>query len=877
MHPLLVRQLRRALTVETDDAVIAIMSELESQNTELSNTHASEILAALPQLLNRVSETYEQNERARNLHERSLSISTEELTTANAELRAEAKIKQAAIDTLRRSADGILKMLGQPETTDDQAGLGSLSSLIETLVSQNQTVAEELRQQKRALDQHAIVSITDPHGNIVYANRKFCKISGYTSKELIGRNHNIVKSGIHPPKFFAELWSTITAGKVWHGEVCNRNKSGGLYWVNATIVPILDEYFLPRNYIAIRTDITANKQMAEELSVAAVELKKAKEAAESGLQAKSAFLANMSHEIRTPMNAVIGFAEVALQDPALSPATRVHINTILSSAKDLLRIINDILDISKLESAKLSLEMVCFNLPNVLSASLRTLEHRAAAKNLSLKLEYTATLPVRLMGDPHRLRQVILNLVGNSIKFTNKGEITLSVRQGDEADILLFSVKDTGIGMTQEHIAKIFEPFSQADASTTRHYGGTGLGTTISKQIIELMRGKIWVESEIGQGSVFYFTAFLPVATTTDGCLYEEDEESVEENYVSPRLFRVLLAEDLEPNATLAMLRLKQQGHEVDWVQNGLEAVAAVFKTDYDLVLMDVMMPEMDGLEATRAIREMETGTFRRIPILALTASIMEEDNNKCIAAGMDRIEAKPINFNKLFSAMEQAVPQGAGHPNNVIKISIEARESVDFSPLEGVADYKKALKVWQDPVAYSKALGSFATHQINHANLMEHLLSENPANCEPARAVAHALKGVAGNLSINGVADLAAVIDGDLKLHKTDAAKSNLGKLHESLLEVAAAIAKLKISADNLPLTVKDFDAEAVKRLLCELITALDELNPDAAEPVLLKLADYIVKSDLKPIQLCIEAFDFDEAKNKVFALSDKFALSLE
>ena len=226
---------------------------------------------------------------------------------------------------------------------------------------------------------------------------------------------------------------------------------------------------------------------------------------------------------------------------------------------------------------------------------------------------------------------------------------------------------------------------------------------------------------------------------------------------------------------------------------------------------------------------------------------------------------------------MEQVVPKGGGRPNDIIKISIEARESVDFSPLEGVADYKKALKVWQDPVAYSKALRSFATNQMNHANLMENLLSEKPADCEAARAVAHALKGVAGNLSINGVADLAAVIDGNLKLCKVDEAKSHLSKLHESLLEVAAAIAKLKIYDDNMPLTVKDFDAEAVKRLLCELITALDELNPDAAEPVLLKLADYIVKSDLKPIQLCIEAFDFDEAKNKVFALSDKFALSLE
>ncbi|MEI6305567.1 MAG: ATP-binding protein, partial [Deltaproteobacteria bacterium] len=471
-----------------------------------------------------------------------LSISTDELTSVNARLRAETNIKQDAIETLRRSANGILRALGQPEITDDQAGLGTLSNLMETLVSQRQAIDEELRQQKRALDHHAIVSITDANGTIIYANEKFCEISGYSENELLGQAHRIVNSGIHRREFFAELWRTITAGEVWHGEVCNRKKSGELYWVNATIVPILDENSVPRNYIAIRTDITANKRMTEDLRIAAIELNKAKEAAEAGLLVKSAFLANMSHEIRTPMNAVIGFAEVALQDPALSSETRKHVKMILSSAKELLSIINDILDISKLESAKFTLETACFNLPNVLSAAMRTLEHRAAAKGLNLSLEYAATLPIRLLGDPYRLRQVILNLLGNAVKFTTKGEIVLSVQHGNEPDMLLFSIKDTGIGMTPEQIAKIFEPFSQADASTTRHYGGTGLGTTISKQIVELMQGKIWVESEISKGSVFYFTAFFPEATTTDGCLYEEDD-SIEENYISPRLFRILLAE----------------------------------------------------------------------------------------------------------------------------------------------------------------------------------------------------------------------------------------------------------------------------------------------------------------------------------------------
>jgi PAS domain S-box-containing protein len=876
MHHLLIRQLRRALSAESDEAVEALVSRLQSNDIEFLQTNGAEILAALPLLLNRVSETYEQNDRAVNLRERSLSISTDELTSANARLRAETNIKQDAIETLRRSANGILLALGQPEITDDQAGLGTLSNLMVTLVSQRQAIDEELRQQKRALDHHAIVSITDANGIIIYANEKFCDISGYTSEELIGKPHRIVKSGIHRREFFVELWDTITAGNVWHGEVCNRKKSGELYWVNATIVPILDEHFIPRNYIAIRTDITANKRMAEDLRIAAAELNKAKEAAEAGLQAKSAFLANMSHEIRTPMNAVIGFAEVALQDPALSSETRKHVKMILSSAKELLSIINDILDISKLESAKFTLETACFNLPNVLSGAMRTLEHKAVAKGLSLSLEYATTLPIRLMGDPYRLRQVILNLLGNAVKFTNKGEIVLSVRQGDEPDMLLFSVKDNGIGMTPEHISKIFEPFSQADASTTRHYGGTGLGTTISKQIVELMQGKIWVESEIGKGSVFYFTAFFPEATITEGCLYEEDD-SIEENYISPRLFRILLAEDIETNATLAMLRLRQQGHEVDWVKNGVEAVDAVWKKTYDLVLMDVMMPEMDGLEATRTIREMETGSFRRMPILALTASITDEDNENCYTAGMDRIESKPIDFNKLFMAMEQVAPQGAGHPNTIIKINIEARREIDFSPLEGIADYNKALKVWQVAEAYAKALLQFARYQLNDANLMERLLMENPTNCEPARAVAHALKGVAGNLAISRVSDLAAAIDLDLKSRQREEAKAQLGLLHESLQQVGAAIAKLHDPYNCQVAVVKDFDAGTVKQLLLEFSAALDALNPDVAEPVLLLLSEYLAKSDIEPIQLSLESFDFDEAKNGIYALADKLNLSME
>ena len=230
---------------------------------------------------------------------------------------------------------------------------------------------------------------------------------------------------------------------------------------------------------------------------------------------------------------------------------------------------------------------------------MRTVEQQAAEKGLSIQIEYDPALPMRFMGDPSRLRQVVLNLVGNAIKFTDSGGITFRVQDGEEADQLHFSIADTGIGMSPEQAGKVFDSFSQADSSTTRRFGGTGLGTTISLQIVELMGGKIWVESEQGKGSIFHFTGRMPEAENIDGCLYEA-VSSVMEEYVSPRLFRVLVAEDIEENATLVTLRLGQQGHEVLWVKNGLEAVEAFRTGQHDLILMDVMMPEQIGRASCR-------------------------------------------------------------------------------------------------------------------------------------------------------------------------------------------------------------------------------------------------------------------------------------
>ena len=600
------------------------------------------------------------------------------------------------------------------------------------------------------------------------------------------------------------------------------------------------------------------------------------EDAERANRAKAAFLANMSHEIRTPMNAIIGFAEVVLQDTQLSERSSEHLRIVLRSAKALMGIINDILDISKLESGKFALESVAFHLPNALADALQLLDHQATDKGLNIVIDYHADLPLRFLGDPTRLQQVMLNLVGNAIKFTEKGYITVAVMPGAQPDMIHFSVADNGIGMTSEQQLTIFNSFSQADSSTTRRFGGTGLGTVISKQIAEMMGGEIWLESAIGQGSIFHFTARLPVASEHQGCLFEEGS-ALTGGYSSPRLFNILLAEDIEANATLATLRLKQQGHQVEWVKNGRQAVDAFTSGGFDLILMDVMMPELDGLEATRKIRALEKPQGRHTPIFALTASVMREDYNKCIAAGMDSIHGKPIDFGELMLAMERNIPPQIGISKTTHRIEISTLPKLDFSALDGIVDHARALKVWRDHLVYTKALFSFAKERCRDADEMEQLLLENPSDTEPARAVAHALRGLAGNLYMTKIADQAYKINADLKAGDRNAAITALAQLRWLLAQVAVAIAKIPYNENYSAASAQPYDAETVLQLFAQLSTALSRLNPDRVEPILQQLGRYLQKEDLAPIQRAVDAFDFDRAKSKSGALAAMLGLNTE
>ena len=505
---------------------------------------------------------------------------------------------------------------------------------LEQKTAQAESALMELAEQKFALDQHSIIAVTDIKGTITIVNSKFIEVSGYKEEELIGQNHRILNSGVHDISFFKNMYQIIANGGVWHDEVCNKAKDGSLYWLDTTIVPFMGEDGKPKSYIAIRTDITERKK-------AELELVKAKEAAEAATQQKSEFLANMSHEIRTPMNGVIGMTGLLL-DTELEVKQRSYAESTMNSAEALLAIINDILDFSKIEAGKMELELLPFNLQTLMEDVSELMAMKCREKSIEMLLRFKPGTETNVIGDPGRIRQILLNILSNAIKFTEEGSVVLTVDSSEVIDgktIISVSVADSGIGIDDDKLGKIFNKFDQEDGSTTRKYGGTGLGLAICRQLCHLMEGDVNVESHKGHGSVFSFTMNLSTTNEDPISSIQMGDDSQLDG------LKTLLVDDLEIACTILNEQLSSLNLNIEIATSGQMAIeklksAISNKSPFDIVITDFHMPEMDGEMLAAEIKEQ--GLLENGALLFITSSPRKGDGSRLKQLGFDGYLTKP-------------------------------------------------------------------------------------------------------------------------------------------------------------------------------------------------------------------------------------------
>ncbi len=481
-----------------------------------------------------------------------------------------------------------------------------------------------------ALNESAIVSKTDLDGNITYANKKFCEISGYTQEELIGKNHNIVRHRDTPSSLFKELWETIESKKIFKTTIKNIDKNGKPYHVDSAIIPMLGTNDEIVEYLALRYDVS--------------ELVNARDDAIMAEKAKDEFLSNMSHELRTPLNAINGFSTI-LKREITDEKHSMYIQNILDSSDNLVVLIGDILDLSKLQSGKFTLDYHDFNMYEKMERFLVRFDAQLELSNLKMKIELDESIDARFHGDWLRISQIVTNLISNALKFTpSGGKISIGCKYED-ANVKIL-VADTGIGMSQEVQAKVFEPFEQADTSTTRRYGGTGLGLSIVLNLVEQMDGSLELNSQEGVGSEFIIA--LPLAKVLDA----NNDELQEKDIADKKILNghILIAEDNKTNQLLIGILVEEFGLSYKMVNDGVEAVGMFGREKFDLVLMDENMPNMNG---TQAVKEIHTLYGNDVPIVALTANVMSGDKERFLEAGMDGYVAKPIDEEELYRVVK--------------------------------------------------------------------------------------------------------------------------------------------------------------------------------------------------------------------------------
>lgn len=765
----------------------------------------------------------------------------------------------------------------------------------------------------------AMTIIADRSGCIEYVNRKFIEVTGFAEEDVCGQQMVQFYQTDSTNNAYGELWETVTVGQEWQGELQARRKNNQDYWARMLVAPVLEDNGDLSSVVVMQEDITVQKQYERSLH-------EAMEAAKAANAAKSEFLANMSHEIRTPLNAVIGLAQLCIQT-RLNPQQRDYLDKIASSAQSLLGIINDILDFSKIEANKLELEETNFSLDSVFKNVSTMLSIRALEKNIELLFDVPPSLPEQLVGDPLRLGQILTNLTNNAVKFTERGEVVIAVEELERAtDIirLRFTVRDTGIGIPAEQLSQLFRSFTQVDSSTTRKYGGTGLGLVICKRLVEMMGGEIRVQSTVHQGTSFAFELSLRMASSrpasrqmiancrnlralivddnrTSCQILEQQLQALElqteavhsgeealrrvgrgafdlvlidwrlgggmdgirtakligseleleklpkillvtaygrddlwpraqqagvggmlikpiqklalhtalNNLLQPnadsdgtdsfqsnkmaepdlskiRGSRILLVEDNELNQQLATELLRQRNFVVDVAPNGQEALNVLRRQSYDLVLMDVQMPVMDGYEATRFLRRLPQ--FKELPIIAMTANALHTDREQALEVGMNDHIPKPIELQLLLSKLLQWIPPKKNETTVPTNQPLESPPKELPANVPGLAIATALNRLNQNTSLYLRLLDVFQRNQSNTAEKMQELLAEE--NLVEAARLAHTLKGIAGSLGAKGLETASRTAEAQLR--EGNVVPDSLATLEKELKQVLKAVADL-------------------------------------------------------------------------------------
>lgn len=609
----------------------------------------------------------------------------------------------------------------------------------------------------------------------------------------------------------------------------------------------------------------------EELIIYTENLTEAKNIAEEAAQSKADFLANMSHEIRTPMNAIIGMTYL-IQKTDLSQKQKDYVEKIQASSQHLLGIINDILDFSKIESGKFEIEEIDFELSQVLDNLVTFIEEKCYLKGLKLIFDIDCNLPNGLIGDPLRIGQILINYASNAVKFTQEGQITIRIKNEKEVEnncVVRFEVEDTGIGMTEEQKNKLFQPFQQADTSTTRKFGGTGLGLAISKQLASLMNGEVGAETCLGKGSVFWFTSQLRKNISAEKIstsqikihsrneIKEELTVNIMEEYCEARgEIHILLVEDNELNQQVAVELLEGPGIIIDVAENGQIAIEKVNQDSYDMILMDMQMPIMDGITATKEIRKNSKYVF--LPIIGMTANAMIQDREKCMQAGMNDYLSKPIDPIKLFYMIKKWIPNKKISHKKMKDISEDNFQLVNLN-ISGL-DFEDGLRrVLGKKKSYMNLLRKYVAGQKNTFPQLKEMLAKGEWN--DAIRLIHTLKGVSGSIGAIAIQEKADILEAAIKERVSDKI------LNPIIRETSTMLAKMIECLENvLPKEEIDQKAKEIEVSKEEILKILEELEPFVKSLKPKKCAELMNKyRTIKwPENIKMQAIELDELISK-------------